>query len=80
MDGYSFDITGNIIKCSSTCLTCSISNAALCTSCFGSSYLEGGQCAGCTDSFALTCPNNILYSTSCISGYSPINGVCKQCA
>jgi proprotein convertase subtilisin/kexin type 5 len=35
---------------------------------------------GCADTNALSCPFNIQYSTSCVVGYSPISGVCRQCA
>lgn len=79
-DGYAIDPTGTVIKCSDSCLTCANTDYTICTSCYGSSVLISGICAGCTDPYALTCPSNIKYSTSCLIGYSAINGVCRKCA
>lgn len=81
MSGYAIDpSTGEIIKCSDNCLTCASLAYSVCTSCYGASILNGGTCIGCEDLYALTCPKNIKYATSCVLGYSPISGVCRQCA
>jgi len=73
------DSIGNIIKCSSICKTCASSNYQICTSCYGASTLNGGICVGCSDQYALDCPKNIAYATSCIQGYSSFKGICKAC-
>ena len=77
---YYFDSIGTIQPCQSSCLTCASTNSSICTSCFGSSLLSGGQCLECTDKFALACPGNVNYSTNCVRGYSPFNGTCQACA
>jgi hypothetical protein len=79
-EGYAIDPTGSVIKCSDNCLTCANTDYTVCTSCYGASMLISGVCAGCNDPYALTCPGNIKYSTSCLIGYSPISGVCRKCA
>lgn len=68
------------MKCIDTCKTCINTDYTICTSCYGASILNGGACSGCSDLFALSCPLNVQYSTSCVIGYSPIRGVCRQCA
>ena len=56
------------------------SSPSKCTSCFGASFLTGNTCGGCTDLFASSCSSDLQYSITCVSGYSPFNGVCKACS
>lgn len=80
MSGYALDSNGDIIKCDDSCATCASLDYTVCTSCYGASILSGSSCVGCQDQYALTCPKNNKYSTTCVIGYSAINGVCRQCA
>ena len=79
-DGYSLDASGNLVRCTAPCNTCKRSDASLCTSCLGFANLVGTKCAGCADQFASSCSSDLLYSTACISGYSPFDGKCQACA
>lgn len=80
LPGYSFDTSGNIVRCADSCKTCSSSDSNACTSCFGASRLSGTTCSGCQDSNAASCTGSITWADSCIPGYTPVNGSCSACA
>ena len=87
MSGYALS-NGAIIKCDSTCRTCSVTPTS-CLSCFKGYALNGDQCTSCTDSQALTCSeDDAAYSLSCNLGYTvvistavvPATSKCTACA
>ena len=85
--GYALS-NGAIIKCDSTCKTCS-GTPTSCLSCYKGYALNGDQCTSCTDPQALTCSEeDAAYSLSCSRGYTkvvnaavvPPTSVCTVCA
>jgi hypothetical protein len=83
-------VAGTLIKCDTTCKSCSGKTASDCLTCYQGQALNGGQCQGCTDPNALTClPTNVGFVSVCKLGYSSAfyivngtvqnGGTCQPC-
>ena len=80
LPGYSFDNSGNIMRCADSCKACSPTNSTACTACFGANRLIGTTCTACTDKNAVSCSASIDWSDSCVARFTPVNGTCTACA
>lgn len=89
-NGFSL-VAGVIIACDASCKKCSGTSSNACTECYDGTTLNGGQCSGCTDSFATDCLKvNNAFSTACVDGYTTTfyssegsvtsGGTCRACA
>jgi hypothetical protein len=78
--GSTYDKSGNLTLCASTCSECAVGSPSVCTACYSGYRLSRSTCQPCANSRCLACAVDAKVCTQCGQGYVPNSkGECQTC-